>query len=89
MIVRVANVIFSAFSAENLDGPIRDDFIRIHVERNPCARLVHINDKLLVPPALDYLVRSLNDCTRSLGIDQFQVAVCRRSGLFDHSDRSN
>ncbi len=86
MIIRV-DAIFSEFSAHDLRGAVRNDFIGVHVVTRPRARLDGIDHKLVIPfPVYDFL-RSLDDRVGAVMIEQAKITIDLSRGAFDHRHR--
>ncbi len=59
MVIWMGRSIDSLLASKEFIGPVGDDFIGIHVGGGPRAGLKDVQNKLLIPSTLHYLIRSL------------------------------
>ena len=75
----------SPHSAQPLIGDSRDHLVGVHVRRRAAAGLEHIEHELVVVLALGDRLSGSNNRRSELGIEQTQVQVHPRRGLFDQA----
>ena len=75
-----------AIAAGQLDGPIADDLVGVHVRRGAGARLVNINGKLVVVFAGGDLARGQDDGLSEGGREFAEIAVGDGGGDLDQAE---
>ncbi len=75
--------------AQNLDGPVGDDLVRVHIGRRARPGLENVDGKMIVPLALDDLVGRLLDGVGQLVVQQSQRRVGPGRRPLDDAQRPN
>src|SRR5699024_8210791 len=75
VIVGVDQRIIAFFAAQDLDGPVGDDFVGVHVQGGAGAALDRIHDKIVMEFSWDDLVAGLDNGGGSLFIKNSDLAV--------------
>ena len=71
--------------AQDLVDPAGNHLVGIHVVTRSGASLEGIHDELAIPPAIDDLLRCLDDGLAPIATEQPQIHVDNGSGLLDDS----
>src|SRR5262249_55401746 len=79
----------AASAAEQFGGAVGDDLVGVHVGGRSGARLKDIDDKLVVPPALDDFLGGLLDGGSQGRRQQSQRLVGEGGVLFDQTERAD
>jgi hypothetical protein len=87
VVVRVDRLLAADDAAEDLDGPVREDLVDVHVGRRGGAGLEDVEGKLAVEPPFDHFGRGLADGAGRVGRDDPQLLVDRGGLALDHGDR--
>ena len=69
MVVGADHFRVAALATQNLNRPIGDHFVGVHVMTGACACLKRIDTELIVPLPVDDLLRGLHNRRRDLGIE--------------------
>ena len=77
--------VFSKLAAENLIGAIGDDLVGIHVEADAGAGLKHVDQKFLIPLAVDDFLRGLRDGVGTMRVDEAEFFVRLGGGTLDQA----
>ncbi len=77
--------VFSKLAAENLIGAIGDDLVGIHVEADAGAGLKHIDQKFLIPLAVDDFLRGLRDGVGTMRVDEAEFFIRLGGGTLDQA----
>ena len=81
MVVRMAVGVFALFVAEQLERPVGDHLVGVHVGRGAGASLHHVHDELFVEAPFAQLFAGAGDGVGDGGIQQPQIAVRGRRPL--------
>ena len=82
VIVGIDQRIIAFFAAQDLDGPVGDDFVGVHVQGGAGAALDRIHDKIVMEFSCDDLVAGLDNGGGSLFIKNSDLAVGDGRGFF-------
>ena len=83
MVVGMDDGIIALLAAQDLNGPVGDHFVGIHIGRGARAALDGVDDELVVQLAFDHLVAGLDDGVGDLGIQGAGMLVGNGRCLFD------
>jgi hypothetical protein len=89
LIVGVDRIMRTEAPPGQLDRPVGDHFVGVHVGACSGAGLEDVQDKLAVEPAVDDLLRGANDQLCRLGIELAQIAIDPGGSLFYQTQRTN
>ena len=64
----------SALAAEQLDRPVGDDLVGVHVRRGAAAGLEDVDDELAVERAVDDVLRGADDRAGEVLVEQPELA---------------
>ena len=81
--------VLAELAAENFVGAIGDDLVGVHVEADAGAGLKNIDQKFLIPLAVDDFLRSLRDGVGTMRVDQAEFFVGLCGGTLDQAKSSN
>ena len=81
------DTVFAQLTTQDLGGAVGNDLVGVHVVAGAGPGLEGIDDKLVVPAAVDDFLGGLDDGVGALGVEQTQVAVDFGSGALDHRHR--
>src|SRR5215471_10188947 len=73
-------------TAEDLNGAIRYDFVRIHIRGGSGAGLKNIHNKVIVEGSIDNFPGGAFDGVTDLAFDQSKIQICLGGGQFDQPD---
>ncbi len=76
----------AALPAEQLDGPVGDHLVGIHVGRGSAPSLEHIDDELPVERSVDDVLGGSGDRAREVLVEQSQLAIDQGRLLLDQPD---
>ncbi len=83
MIDRVNVLIFALLVASQLQGTVRDDFVRVHVRAGTRAALDDADDELVMQFAVDDLLGGSVDMVGDVWFQVAEIPVRARRGLLD------
>ena len=89
VVVGMDGLLRAHLAARELDRPVRDHFVDVHVRLRSGARLPDAERKVRVEIARDYFVRGAHDEIGFLGVELAEVAVDERAGLFERRHRAD
>jgi len=84
VVVRVARGILAARLAHQLERPVRDDLVGVHVGRRARAALHHVDHEVPMPVAVDDLLASAIDGARYRRREKTEPGVGARRRLLHH-----
>ncbi len=84
VVVRIAVLVFALLMSHQLEGPVGDDFVGVHVGRGAGAPLEHVELKLVVELAVDQFVAGGLDSLENLGAELAALLVRTRRGHLHH-----
>lgn len=87
--IRADHEIVPFRSAQKLDRPIGNHFVRIHVQRSACSSLNRIDNKLIVPLPFNNFLCRLNDSLPDARIQLFDFHIGGGGGFLHHPHRAN
>jgi hypothetical protein len=75
VVVGVDGVLRAELSAQDLDGPVGDDLVRVHVGRGPRTRLEDVEHELVVQRSRYYLLRGGDDGFLQVLVEAAELVV--------------
>ena len=84
MIVRVAVPVLALLVAHQLERPVGDHLVGVHVGRGARAALEHVELELIVELAVDQLLAGALDALEDLGAELAALVVGARRGHLHH-----
>ena len=89
MVVGMNRVFCAHYAPEDLDGPVGDNLVRVHVGLGSGPGLPDDEGEVVVAFALDDFLRGPDDCIAGSGFEGSVVDVCLCGGLLDDSERAD
>src|SRR5262249_33893347 len=87
VVVGVAELVLALRVAHQLEGPVRDHLVGVHVGRGARAALEDVQPELVVQLALDDLLAGLLDPGEHVLAELAALLVRARGGQLDHRER--
>ena len=89
VVVGVAVIVVPTRMAEQFERAIGDDLVGVHVGRRARTALDHVDEKVLVMPAVLHLARGANDGISDRGFEQAEVAIGEGRRLLHLGERDD
>jgi hypothetical protein len=89
VVERMQVLVVAAPVAEDLEGPVAEHFVGVHVGRSAGTALDHVDHEFLVQLALAHLLAGEADGDRAALVDQLELAVGDRRRLLHARQRAH